>query len=161
MSRQIRAVEALEAAGAIVSVVAADVTDEAQIQAVVDRARKQFGRLDGVIHAAGVPGGGVIQLKTADAASRVLAPKVTGTQALARALAGVDLDFFVLCSSMTSLVGGGGQMDYCGANAYLDAFARYHSQQTGTFTVAINWDAWRDVRHGPWTPLFPAECARA
>ena len=145
IARQMRAVEALESAGAAVSVVAADVSNEAQIAAAVNHARQQYGRLDGVIHAAGVAGGGVIQLKTVDAASRVLAPKVTGTQTLARVLSGVDLDFFAICSSMTSLVAGGGQVDYCGANAYLDAFARYHSRQTGTFTVAINWDAWRDV----------------
>jgi hypothetical protein len=98
-----------------------------------------------VIHSAGIAAGGVIQLKTAEIAGRVLAPKVAGTQALARALEGITLDFFVLCSSMTSLFGGGGQSDYCAANAYLDAFAAYHTRRTGTFTVAVNWDTWQQV----------------
>src|SRR5205823_11872086 len=101
--------------------------------------------VDGVIHSAGVAGGGIMQMKPADVAANVLAPKVAGTQVLAKVFEGISLDFFVLCSSMTSLIGGGGQVDYCAANAYLDAFARYHAQRTGTFTVAINWDAWRQV----------------
>jgi NAD(P)-dependent dehydrogenase (short-subunit alcohol dehydrogenase family)/acyl carrier protein len=145
VSKQIRAVEALEAAGASVTVIGADVADAAQVRSAFDRTRREHGRIDGVIHAAGVAGGGVIALKTAEEVARVFAPKVAGTQALASALAGVEPDFFVLCSSMTSLIGGGGQVDYCGANTYLDAFARWHAQQTGGYTVAINWDAWRDV----------------
>ena len=145
ISRQIRSVEALERAGAEVMVAAADVAEPSQIRAVVEEARRRFGRIDGVIHAAGVAGGGIIQLKDRAAAARVLAPKVAGTQALGQALEGLPLDFFVLCSSTTALFGGGGQVDYCAANAYLDAFAREYARRTGTFTVSIGWDAWRDV----------------
>ena len=145
VSRQIRAVEALERDGATVMVAAADVANLADMQTVVANARRRFGRIDGVIHAAGVAGGGIIQLKNRDEAARVLAPKVTGTEVLFRALGEAPLDFVVLCSSMTSLVGGAGQVDYCGANACLDAFAHAYSRQTGTFTVAMNWDAWQEV----------------
>ena len=144
-SRQIRAVEAIEQAGGSVEVAAADVSSVEQMRALVDRVRQRYGRLDGVVHAAGVGAGGVIQIKTDEIAARVLAPKVAGTQALARALEGVDLDFFVLCSSMTAYFGGGGQADYCAANAYLDAFAVYHSRRAGTFTVSVNWDMWQQV----------------
>jgi acyl carrier protein len=55
----------------------------------------------------------------------------------------IDLDFLVLCSSLASIVGGFGQADYCGANAFLDAFARCYSSHC--HTVAINWDAWQEV----------------
>ena len=55
---RIRLVQELEAAGAEVLVGAADVTDEARFAAVVDEAYARFGRIDGVIHAAGVAGGG-------------------------------------------------------------------------------------------------------
>src|SRR5207344_1049641 len=85
-SQRIKTIEALEAAGAEVVVGAADVMDEAAMRAVVDLAYAQFGRIDGVIHAAGVAGGGMIQLKTAAIADPVLAPKVTGTQVLERVL---------------------------------------------------------------------------
>jgi NAD(P)-dependent dehydrogenase (short-subunit alcohol dehydrogenase family) len=124
---------------------AADVANPADMQTVVADARRRFGRIDGVIHAAGVAGGGIIQLKNRDEAARVLAPKVTGTEVLFRALGEAPLDFVVLCSSMTSMVGGAGQVDYCGANACLDAFAHAYARKTGTFTVAMNWDAWQEV----------------
>ncbi len=145
LSRQIRAVESIEQAGGAVQVVVADVSSVEQMQAVVARTREEYGRLDGVIHAAGVGAGGVIQIKTHEIAERVLAPKVAGTLAVARAIEGVDLDFFVLCSSMTAYFGGGGQADYCAANVYLDAFAAYHARRTGTFTVSVNWDMWQQV----------------
>ena len=145
VSRQIQAVEALERAGAEVIVLPADVSRVEDMRRTVEQARARFGRIDGVIHAAGIAGGGVIQLKSRAAADAVLAPKLTGTQALAQALDGVELDFLALCSSAASLLGGGGQVDYCAANAYLDAFARYHTWRTGTFTISINWDAWQQV----------------
>jgi acyl transferase domain-containing protein/acyl carrier protein len=145
LSRQIHVVDALERAGAEVMVVAGDVSSVAEMRATVEAARRRFGSLDGVIHAAGVPGGGVIQLKKPGVAASVLSPKVAGTQALSQAVAGVDLDFFVLCSSTISVFGGGGQVDYCAANAYLDAFAHDYARRTGTHTVAINWDAWQQV----------------
>ena len=92
----------------------------------------EYGRLDGVIHAAGIGAGGVIQIKTHEIAERVLAPKVAGALALARALEGVPLDFFVLCSSIDGVPSeAGGQADYCAANVYLDAFAAYHARRTG------------------------------
>src|SRR5581483_2084401 len=144
-SRKIAAVQSLEAAGAEVIVGSADVVDEAAMRAVVEDAYARFGRLDGVIHAAGIAGGGMIQLKTPEIADPVLAPKVTGSQVLERVLAGRPLDFFVLCSSLTGVLGGVGQIDYTAANAYLDAFAHHYAAKTGTPTIAVNWNAWREV----------------
>jgi acyl transferase domain-containing protein len=144
-SRRIQTVQALEAAGGEVLVGAADVIDESAMKAVVDEACARFGRIDGVIHAAGVAGGGMIQLKTPEIADAVLAPKVTGTQVLERVLAGRKLDFLMLCSSLTGVLGGVGQVDYCGANAYLDAFAAHYTATTGNFGIAVNWNAWREV----------------
>ncbi|HYX25278.1 MAG TPA: KR domain-containing protein, partial [Thermoanaerobaculia bacterium] len=101
--------------------------------------------LHGVIHAAGVPGGGLIQLKQREAAAKVLRPKVRGTfvleSVLAPVVADAPLDLFVLCSSLASVVGGIGQVDYCAANAFLDAFAAARRAPV----LAINWDRWREV----------------
>ena len=142
---RIRLVQELEAAGAEVLVGAADVTDEARFAAVVEEAYARFGRIDGVIHAAGVAGAGMMQLKTPEMADAVLAPKVDGTRILARAFEHRGLDFVILCSSTTSILGLVGQVDYCAANAYLDAIASHHAFGRDTMVVAINWSAWRDV----------------
>src|SRR5205807_8181096 len=69
------------------------------------------------------------------------------------------LDFLVFCSSATSLVGGVGQVDYCAANAYIDAFARDWSRRSGTWTVAIDWDRWQNVGMAVDTAM-PTDLAR-
>jgi acyl transferase domain-containing protein/aryl carrier-like protein len=143
-SRRLRGVLRLEELGAEVLVLAADVTDEGAMREAVRRARERFGPIQGAIHSAGVPGGGVILLKSAEAARRVLAPKIQGTLALAAALADEPLDILILCSSTFAVTGGVGQVDYCAANNFLDAFARQHSAR-GVRTVAIAWGAWQEV----------------
>jgi amino acid adenylation domain-containing protein len=137
-------VAALEAMGADVLALAADVADEASMRAVLERTRERFGDLHGVIHAAGVAGGGLIQLKTEESAATVLRAKVRGTLVLSSLLAGAPLDFFVVCSSLASILGGLGQVDYCAANAFLDAFAAREAAQ-GRRALAIDWDRWREV----------------
>ena len=143
-SRKIRQVEALAALGAEVLVTAADVTDEAALAAAVAQAHERFGPIQAAIHAAGVPGGGVLQLKTRDAADRVLAPKVRGTRALAAALAGEPLELLALCSSTYALTGGVGQVDYCAANSFLDAFARAEIA-IARRVVSLGWGPWSEV----------------
>ena len=138
-------IRAIEDAGGEVLLAAADVTNEEQMKSVVETARERFGEINGVVHAAGVPGAGIIQIKTPAMAAKVLAPKVAGTRVLDRVLKNVSLDFFVMCSSRSSILGGFGNVDYCAANAYLDAFAHYKRANNGGSVVSINWDAWQSV----------------
>jgi len=143
-SRKIARVRELEELGAEVLSVAADVCDAASLEAAVAAAVERFGAVHGAIHAAGLAGAGILELKTAEVAGRVLAPKVEGTRNLEAALAGQELDFLVLCSSISSAILDVGQVDYTAANAYLDAFAQ-HRRNAGTPVVAVNWDAWQEV----------------
>jgi acyl transferase domain-containing protein/acyl carrier protein len=145
LSRKILKIKALEQAGAEVLLLSADVANYQQMQQVIDRAETCFGSINGVIHAAGVPGGGMIQLKKTDTANQVLAPKVKGTLLLDRLFNTKPLDFFLLCSSINSVLPRLGQVDYYAANAFMDAFAHYKTSGSGTFTVSINWDTWQQV----------------
>src|SRR5262249_4209852 len=61
------------------------------------------------------------------------------------ALRGLDPDFFVLCSSQASILGGFGRVEYCAANAFLDLFAHYYRARHGVPCAAINWDTWQEV----------------
>lgn len=143
VGRQIHKVLNLEQLGAEVLVMAADVTDEARMQDVVRQTLETFGVLHGVLHAAGVPGIGLIQRKTPEMAASVMAPKMKGTLVLERVLRGLSLDFLVLFSSITSVTGGGpGQVDYCAANAFMDAFATRNFEKHG-LTIAVNWGEWQ------------------
>jgi acyl transferase domain-containing protein/acyl carrier protein len=138
------AIARLRASGADVLPIDADVSDTVAIAAAVETARDRFGRIDGVIHAAGIAGGGLIALKTSDTAAAVIAPKVAGTRALLAAVASRPPQLVVLFSSIASIVGNVGQADYAAANAYLDAVAQSASS-SATRVISINWDAWQDV----------------
>ena len=139
------AVAELETLGAEVLVIAADMADAGQVEAAIDKVQRHFGELHGVIHAAGVPGGGMIAQRERAAVERVFAPKLTGARHLLAALDGTAVDFVVLCSSLTAITGGLGQSDYCAANAFLDALAALVSRQQDLPVQAVNWDAWREV----------------
>jgi acyl transferase domain-containing protein/acyl carrier protein len=143
VGRKIRGVQRLEELGAEVLTIAADVADEGQMRAAVEQAVARFHTIHGVVHAAGVPGVGLIQVKTIDAAASVLAPKVLGTLVLERVLKDVALDFLALFSSEAAFTGGGlGQIDYCAANAFLDGYAQRHAGSQHLVT-SINWGEWQ------------------
>ena len=97
-----------------------------------------------------MPDGGVIPLRTRGTLEPVLAAKVTGTLVLDRVLKerGIVPDFMVLCSSVSSIIGLFGQVGYCAANAFLDAFAHYKTHNDGVHTVSIGWDFWKEVGMG-------------
>ncbi|MGY0231868.1 beta-ketoacyl synthase N-terminal-like domain-containing protein [Longispora urticae] len=138
--RAIAAIERMEQLGSEVLVVAADVTDPEALGLL----RTELGRLDGIVHAAGLAGGGMAEIKDHDTARGVLAPKLAGTLALAAAFGDAPLDFVVLCSSVTSVSGGFGQVDYCAANAFLDAYAR-SGLGFGARVLSQNWGGWAEV----------------
>jgi acyl transferase domain-containing protein/acyl carrier protein len=138
-------VQELEAWGAEVLVLSADVADYPQMQEAVEQAKRRFGPINGVIHAAGIAGGGVMQIKNRQTVDSVMRAKVKGTLVLDRLLDDSPLDFFLLCSSINSVLPQFGQVDYCAANAFLDAFAHYKSSRDGIFTAAVNWDTWQEV----------------
>ncbi len=145
VGRRIREVQALEEAGAEVMLASADVADPQAMAAVVAAARERFGAIHGVVHTAGVAGVGLGLLKDRAAAAAVLRPKVIGSRVLEALFAGCELDFLILTSSLSAILGGFGQIDYCAGNAVLDAFAHARAVDGGGPTLSINYDVWREV----------------
>jgi acyl transferase domain-containing protein/acyl carrier protein len=156
-SARIRAVQSLEAAGAEVLVCSADVSDRAQMAAAVDQATARFGRIDGVVHAAGLTGAGTIHSRKRDAGVPVLAavdhiapgdaevqfrPKMRGLFVLEEVLGDRPLDFCLVVSSLSAVLGGPGYTTYAAANLFMDAFVRRHNQRHQVRWLTANWDAW-------------------
>ncbi len=141
----IKQVMTLEELGAEVIALQADTKDPEQMREVVRQAKSRFGAINGVIHAAGVSDNGLIQEKKAEAADKVFAPKIAGTLILDKLLKDEELDFLVLFSSSSTILGEAGFVDYCSANAFLDAYAQCRSQMSNTFTASVNWDEWDEV----------------
>lgn len=152
-SRRLRAVMQIEAAGAEVVVACADVTDIEAMGSVIDETRRRFGGLNGVVHAAGVLHDSPLLSKSQQEIEEVFASKVHGTLVLDSLLHEVDLDFLLLFSSVSALVGPPGQVDYVAASAFLDAYARSKLNSSartprGTrprHTVSVNWGIWSGV----------------
>ncbi|MBW4609141.1 MAG: acyltransferase domain-containing protein [Hassallia sp. WJT32-NPBG1] len=144
ISSKIRKLQSLEAIGAEVMVINADVANIEQMSAALKKVNQRFGQIHGVIHAAAVPGGRVMQLQTQETAANALAPKVKGTRVLHRLFQNTKLDFFILCSSLSAFHGTAAMMDYTAENAFLDAFAHYSTYQNN-FTISINWDRWNSL----------------
>ncbi|UCF85219.1 MAG: SDR family NAD(P)-dependent oxidoreductase, partial [Desulfobacteraceae bacterium] len=145
ISRKINKLKEIEQSGAEVLIIRADVTSEQQMKEVISQAKARFGQINGVIHSAGLPDGTIIQRRSRKTTEEVFAPKVKGTIVLDTVLKDNHLDFFILCSSLASILGPMGQVGYCSANAFLDAFAYNKRYRDGTFTTAINWDTWQEV----------------
>ncbi len=101
----------------------------------ISQTEEQFGVLHGVIHAAGITKGSSIASIDSINETEVetqFAPKIYGTLVLERVLRGRELDFVVLTSSVSSILGGLGYAGYAAANAFLDSFAKQQSQLTST-----------------------------
>lgn len=139
--RRIQGLAELVDDGGSVVVVQGDVAVPTDVERAVATANREFGALHGVLHAAGVPGVGMMQFKTSEDVEQVLAPKVDGTLALAESLKGAPLDFLALFSSVSSVTGALGQADYSAANAFLDAFAA-SGQLPQARVVSIGWGEW-------------------
>lgn len=146
VARRLRALRRLQLLCTDMVLLTGDVADTCWLRTAVARVRERLGPINGIVHAAGVPGGGMLELKSADAAKAVMRPKVDGASALLACDDLRELDFLVLFSSVTAVTGEFGQADYCAANCFLDALARsLDSGGSGPHVVSIDWDAWREV----------------
>lgn len=145
VSKKIKKLKQLQAMGSEIYVCRADIADAEQVSSLREKIISRFGTIDGVIHAAGNPGGGMIQLKKKEQAEQVLLPKVQGALVLYRTMKEDNLDFMLFCSSLNAITGGFGQMDYSAGNAFLDAMAQAYDSRRGTRMISIDWDRWPGV----------------
>ncbi|KOV61473.1 hypothetical protein ADL01_31015 [Streptomyces sp. NRRL WC-3618] len=134
-------VRELERSGVKVTLAGLDVTDQAAVDRLVERAHREWGGLKGVVHAAGVLDDAVLSQLSWDRFRSVLAPKVAGGWHLHRATLDLDLEHFILFSSTAALLGAPGQSHYAAANAFLDGLA-HHRRGLGLPALSVNWGPW-------------------
>ncbi|GET39921.1 beta-ketoacyl synthase [Microseira wollei NIES-4236] len=137
-------IKELEQAGAQVIVAQADVSEVEQITKVIREIEQYLPPLRGIIHSVGVLDDGVIQQQNWQRFTKVMAPKIQGAWHLHSLTQNQPLDFFVLFSSVASLLGNVGQSNHAAANAFLDALAHYRQAQ-GLTGLSINWGAWSQI----------------
>lgn len=156
----------IESTGSKVQTYSCDISSYDDVKRVIDEIKQTQGKINGIVHCAGVPGEGYIVRKDKKIFDSVISPKVEGTWILDSLTKDQDLDFMVLCSSMMTFIGAPGQADYVVGNTFLDGYAQKRNKE-GRRTITINWTAWsdagmaaaKDIRGGKslFTPLTSEE----
>ncbi|PEM81596.1 hypothetical protein CN627_28225, partial [Bacillus wiedmannii] len=142
-------IQELEALGSRVLYIICDVSRREEVQALYNRLKSEFGKINGVIHSAGVIRDAFILKKTKEEMQDVIAPKLYGTINLDEVLKDEELDFFVMFSSTASVIGNPGQSDYSYSNSFMDHYAELRTNLKNKRlrhgkSVSINWPLWQD-----------------
>lgn len=138
------AIARMEQAGAQVVVAQGDVSSEADVSRILEEIHRSLPPLRGIIHSAGVLDDGGLLGQNWSRFDTVFAPKVVGTWHLHRLTYHLPLDFFVMFSSVASLIGSPGQGNHAAANTFMDMLAYYRRAQ-GLPALSINWGAWSEI----------------
>jgi NADP-dependent 3-hydroxy acid dehydrogenase YdfG len=128
-------------AGSAVTVAACDIARRSALTALWTRLNRTGMTVRAVLHTAGVLDDGVVDALNPARLATVLAPKVAAATHLDELTAGLDLDAFVLFSSIAGAVGSAGQANYAAANACLDAIAE-HRRARGLAATSVAWGVW-------------------
>jgi acyl transferase domain-containing protein len=147
----------LSTQGANVRVFEADIGQPGVVADIVAQLKRESLPIRGVLHAAGVLDDGLLSHQNWERFEAVLAPKARGARFLHDATSELALEFFVLFSSASSILGPPGQASYASANAYLDALAQERRGE-GLPALSINWGPWADV--GMAASLAPGHTTR-
>lgn len=136
----------IRAAGGRAGYRAVDLRDAEAVQQAVKDTYAAFGRIDGIVHAAGVIEDRLLAEKDADSFNRVYGTKVDGAQALLSAVHKLPEPpaFAVLFGSISAVFGNRGQIDYAAANDALAGLGRQWGARTGSRALTVHW--------GPWAP---------
>jgi NAD(P)-dependent dehydrogenase (short-subunit alcohol dehydrogenase family) len=149
---------ALSQAGARVQYHALDVRDTRAFGDLISQIYAEHGRIDGVIHGAGIIEDKLLKDKTTESFDRVVATKVEGAFALAQYLRPEQLRFLIFFASVSGRFGNRGQADYAAANEVLSKLAAHLDQRWPARVVAISWGPWD--KRGMVSPEMRREFAR-
>jgi len=150
-------ITALEKKGATVEYHALDIRNEPELSSFIQQVYLRHGRLDGVVHGAGLLEDKLFNHKTTESFERVFATKVTPVRVLAEQLR-PDIQFVILFSSVASVYGNKGQTDYAAANSVMDKYARALQRKLKGKVTVINWGPWKGT--GMVTPTLEKEYER-
>jgi acyl transferase domain-containing protein/NAD(P)-dependent dehydrogenase (short-subunit alcohol dehydrogenase family)/acyl carrier protein len=137
-----QSIETLRRAGARVEYHSLDVRREDIFGELIDRIYREHGRLDVVIHGAGIIEDKLIRDKTPESFDRVVHTKADSAFLLSRKLRPESLQCLLFMSSVTAAFGNRGQADYAAANGAMNGLAINLSAQWPARVVAMNWGPW-------------------
>ena len=142
-AREIRdTLEGLRLLGAVVEYCAVDVRDVSAFSTFLDDVYERYGRIDVVIHGAGVIEDKLVRDKSPESFDRVFDTKAVSSLVLARKLRPDSLRALVFMSSISAAFGNRGQADYAAANGVMNGLAQELAGPWRSRVTAINWGPW-------------------
>ena len=150
ISDQIKKLRLLENIGSEVLVLRADVADKQQMRSAIAEAENHFGQINGVIHSVMTTkekSWCLIDKLNKAKCQEHFQGKVQGTLVLAEILQSKNLDFCLLMSSISSVLGGLELAAYSAANLFMDTFVHYHNRISSVPWISINWEMWQLGNH--------------
>ncbi|MDF5706499.1 MAG: beta-ketoacyl synthase N-terminal-like domain-containing protein [Nostoc sp. S4] len=144
ISSYIRKILALEELGTKFLIIEADIANFEQVQAAITHAYEYFGQIHGMFYATPMSNEkstfSIQEIGRTESESQFHS-KVHGLHIIEKVLQGRELDFYLLQSSLSSVVGGLGLVAYSAANLFIDAFVNKRNQTSSISWFSINWDA--------------------
>jgi acyl transferase domain-containing protein/acyl carrier protein len=128
--------------GVNIQLVTGDVARQEDVARVLSAIETSMPPLAGIIHTAGVLEDGILAEQTWEKFQKVMLPKVQGTWNLHQLTQKMSLDFFVVFSSLTSIIGSPGQSNYAAANFFMDSLIHYRNH-LGLPGLSLNWGLWK------------------
>lgn len=138
-------IDELKSLGSEVRIYEADVTNRDEMQNVVTKTIDEFGKINGIIHAAGIVGTETYQEILQIGESQIkqqMDVKIEGVRILNQVTKDLDVDLYILMSSLSTILGGPGLTTYASANACMSSLAQYYSLETNKQWISIEWDGW-------------------
>lgn len=159
LGQRLRRLRTLEELGAEVLTLQADAANLEQMRSAVAEAEARFGAVHGVIHAAGAEGAfqSIVETGPSEAEAQ-FRPRLQGAAVLEQVLEGRPLDFCLLISSLSAVLGGRGSVAYTAAHVFLDTFVARHNRSSPVRWLSVNWDRWLTWREAAST-LVSAEAS--
>lgn len=134
--RKINRVNEIEKLGAEVTILRGDVLDLNSVNKIKENTLEKYGKVNGIVQAVGLN----------DSNSKeIFGSKIKGTIILDNVFKDVELDLFILFSSLNSVIPMYGQSEYAASSCFLDVYANYRRHHIGKETLVINWDRWQGM----------------
>ncbi|MGG4395980.1 SDR family NAD(P)-dependent oxidoreductase [Paenibacillus thiaminolyticus] len=124
---------------------AVDIADADALQFVLQYVKTKYGRINGVIHGAGISGGITFEQLNEEHLTNILKPKVIGTYMLDHFTRDHNLDFFLMFSSISTIFSSADLPGYIAGNIYLDSYSDYRSRVYGSKSITVNWATWSEI----------------
>ena len=146
MANAIKELETIYGSSLHIATYKCDISDQKAVVTLLNDIEANMPTLKGIHHCAGVLNDGIILNQTRERFQKVFDPKIEGSWNLHKEVEekNINLDFFVLYSSIASMIGSPGQSNYASANSFMDGLA-YYRRTKGYQALSISWGAWSEI----------------